>query len=541
MIGGVCVAMNTFNKDQVFDYVSTADSWINVNDGLGPIRIRNLISPLIDSINDEGGVSYVLNVNERYRSSTLATVLDALVDVKLLPLDAIHYMQDHLYSLRDSFTPKNDNDDKIEKQPEDAPAWGIDETPSVWTTSMAVIALLNTGFVTRDTTTRDMVTELRDTIYWLVEQAYPDGGWGYQKFPESPACLPSVPMTALAMKAIIIAQNDRRLFNDDAKGNRRFNKIVTALEKGKDFLMRKMQADQNDSLAYWSYQDVPGVSITTWVLETLKFLAESAISCYNLDEYETLKPKVLNYIYENLPDKDIEETYCQSEKFFFAEKSAALKYKPHLKSEKSFYTFKPFIVSKLLDLGENPHNPRICLMVKWLLENREQHWTIQEYNSSSPCSISAAMAINVIVKWLKRINEKSFSSIVFTFINSPTTIAAENNGNCIYQLPCNSTGMNYSLTNDAPSNTSGLFAFMRRHKIIVWFASVVIMYFVLDYIISLPALATLSQNMLSGSKYLEVIILGAIGSLLASFIQWICHKVKRDNHRPNQEGDGANG
>ena len=532
--------MKTFNKDQVFDYVSTADSWININDGLGPIRIRNLIAPLIESINDEGGVSYVLNVDERYRSSTLATVLDALVDVKLLPLDAVHHMQDHLYSLKDGFTPKNENDDKISKQTEDAPAWGIDETPSVWTTSMVVIALLNTGFVTRDTTSKDVVSTLRDTIYWLVEQAYPEGGWGYQKFPESPACLPSVPMTALAMKAIIIAQNDQRLFNDDAKRNRRFNKIVTALERGKDFLLTNKQVNQNDSSIYWSYRDVPGVSITTWVLETLKFLAESTISCYKVDDYESLKPEVMNYIYKNLPDENMIETYCQSEKFFFAEKSAALKYKPQLKSEKAFYTFKPFIVSKLLDLGENPHNPKICLMVKWLLENREQHWTIQEYNSSSPCSISAAMAINVIVKWLKHINEKSFSNIVFSFINSPSTITTGDSNNCIYNLPCNSTSTNTSVINVSPIESNRLYAFMSRHKIIMWFVSVIIMYFVLDFIINLPVLETLSQNLLSGSKYIEVVILGAIGSLLASFIQWIYHKIRSSNHLSNQERSGAN-
>lgn len=535
--------MNAFNKDQVFDYVSTADSWININDALGPIRIRNLIAPLIESINDEGGVSYVLNVDDRYRSSTLATVLDALVDVKLLPLDAVHHMQDHLFSLKDSFTPKTDNDDKIDKLPEDAPAWGIDETPSVWTTSMAVIALLNTGFVTRDTTTRDMVTELRDTIYWLVEQAYPEGGWGYQKFSESPACLPSVPMTALAMKAIIIAQNERRLFNDDAKRSRRFNKIVTALEKGKDFLMKKEQTNQDGSSVYWSFQDVPGVSITTWVLETLKLLAESTIPCYSPDEYKALKPKVLRFIYEDLPNENIEESYCQSEKFFFADKSASLKYKPQLKAEKSFYTFKPFIVSKLLDLGESPHNPQICLMVKWLLENREQHWTIQEYNSSSPCSISAAMAINVIVKWLKHINEKSFSNIVFTFINSPDAITVGNNNNCIYHLPCNSDGANNTPPNNAPPESSGLFAFMSRHKfkIIGWFISVVIMYFVLDYVISLPSLVTLSQNLFSGEKYVEVIIVGAIGSLLGSFVLWAGHRLLEVIRRSNQEGGGTHG
>ena len=87
-------------------------------------------------------------------------------------------MQDHLYDLKDHFSPRTENDDKIDKQQEDNPAWGIDETPSVWTTSMALIALLNTGFVNRDTITKEIIYDLRDTVYWLVNQAYPDGGWG---------------------------------------------------------------------------------------------------------------------------------------------------------------------------------------------------------------------------------------------------------------------------------------------------------------------------------------------------------------------------
>lgn len=526
--------MKPFNKDQVFDYVSTADSWININDGLGHIRIRNLISPLIESINDEGGVSYVLNVDERYRSSTLATVLDALVDVQLLPLDAVHHMQDHLYGLKDNFTPRNENDDKINKKTEDNPAWGIDETPSVWTTSMVVIALLNTGFVTRDTTSKDMVAALRDTIYWLVEQAYPDGGWGYQKFPESPACRSSVPMTALAMKAIIVAQNNQRLFNDDAKRDRKFNKIVTALEKGKDFLIANKQIEQNDSLIYWNYLDVPGVSITAWVIETLKLLAESTIPCYKTEDFEALRPKVINYIYENLPDEENIGTYCQSEKFFFAEKSTSLKYKPELKTEKAFYTFKPFIISKLLDLGEDPFNSKICLMVKWLLENREQHWTIQEYNSSSPCSISAAMAINVIVKWLKSISENSFSNIVCALISSSPTIAINDNSDCIYNLPCYSPNSNRSPSNLPPPNR--VLAFVGRHKIIAWGVSVVIMYFLLDYIINLPILLYLAQNMFSGSKYAEVIVLGVIGSLLASFLASFFLKLIRKINRVINRG-----
>lgn len=520
--------MKPFNKDQVFDYISTADSWININDTLGPIRIRHLASSLIESINNEGGVSYVLNVDKRYRSSTLATVLDALADVNLLPSDAIHQMQDHLYDLKEHFSPRTEEDDMIAKKPEDLPAWGIDETPSVWTTSMAIIALLNTKFVTRDTTTKEIISDLRDTIYWLVDQAYPDGGWGYQKYPESPACSSSVPMTALAMKAIIIAQNDQRLFNSDAKANRKFNKIVSALERGKVFLITNQQ-ETTDSLIHWNYienSENSGICITAWVLETLKLLAESEFSCFTINEFESLKPKVIRYIYKNMPTTTNIGQYSQSEMFFYANKTTTLKYKPRLEKDKIFYTFRPSIVSKLLDWGEDPFNPQICLIVKWLLENREEHWKIQEYNSSSPCSISTAMAINVIVKWLKCISEKSFSNIVNSFISSSFP-ATNHDINCMYRLPCCTTNSNDSLSNISNSKRNMVKTYISSHKITSWFISVVIMYFLLDFIIDLPILTTLWQNMFGGAKYVEVVILGTIGSLLGTFIEGKYHKVKR--------------
>ena len=83
-----------FDKKLVFDYIATADSWINLDDALGEINIRDLTTPLINSINDDGGVSYVLETSERYRASTTATVLEMLDDVNLLPANAVHHMHD---------------------------------------------------------------------------------------------------------------------------------------------------------------------------------------------------------------------------------------------------------------------------------------------------------------------------------------------------------------------------------------------------------------------------------------------------------------
>ena len=480
-----------FDRDQVFDYINTADSWININDTLGSLRIKELMQPLIDSINDEGGVSYVLGDNHRYRTSTLATVLDALFDVKLLPLSAVHQMQRHLYELKDTFHPIDSIDDVIDKSPEDVAAWGIDEAPSVWTTSMAIIALMNTEFASIDTTDRDVIRDLRESVYWLADQAYIDGGWGYQKFAGSASCVSSVPMTALAMKAILLAQRDGKLFNSDARNNRKFSKITSAIVKGKDYLFSQKKEDQD--YVYWEYDGKEAVSITTWVLETLSILAKSNFTFYKAEEFEILKKRVVGFIYSRLPDNKSIGSYSQSERFFIAKKADGLKYKQNLSADKSFYTFKPFIVSKLLDLGEDPQDPKIVLIVKWLLENREKHWIIQEYNEAAPCSISAAMAINVIVKWLQRLSELSLSTTVSALLDNKPLIKSK-------RIP-------------KPWVAS------------LWVATSFLMYFPINYVLKLPFLKDIATNMFSGQDYFQIIILGALGSILGGIITWLFSQV----------------
>ncbi len=427
-----------FDKDQVFDYIETADSWINLNDALGEINIRGLTEPLINSINEEGGVSYVLGSQKRYRASTTATVLDALADVNLLPSDAIHQMQDHLYKLRDSFTPLEKEDDKISKDSEDKMAWGIDEAPSVWTTSKVLIALITTQYSRRDDFTHKQRTDLRDSVYWLAEQAYDDGGWGYQHYENSPACKSSVPMTALAMRAIFLAQKDDSIFNADARKASRFHKIKNALSKGKRYLLnhkventQRMENGDEKQTVHWEYAGKAGVAISIWALDALKLLTTDKMYWQLEEEYPILERKVLNFIYDNLPDQDNLDTYCQSELFFTANADEGVKYKPYLARDKKFYTFIPYVVSSLLDRGENPYNPKIITMIRWLLNNREQHWAIQEYNTAAPCSISAAMAINVIVKWLKKVSQTTFSNSVINLLRD--TI---NERICPYGLNC---------------------------------------------------------------------------------------------------------
>ena len=290
-----------------------------------------------------------------------------------------------------------------------------------------------------------------------------------------PSCVSSVPMTALAMKAILLAQRDGKLFNSDARNNRKFSKITSANVKGKDYLFSQKKEDQD--YVYWEYDGKEAVSITTWVLETLSILAKSNFTFYKAEEFEILKKRVVGFIYSRLPDNKSIGSYSQSERFF---------------ADKSFYTFKPFIVSKLLDLGEDPQDPKIVLIVKWLLENREKHWIIQEYNEAAPCSISAAMAINVIVKWLQRLSELSLSTTVSALLDNKPLIKSK-------RIP-------------KPWVAS------------LWVATSFLMYFPINYVLKLPFLKDIATNMFSGQDYFQI-ILGALGSILGGIITWLFSQV----------------
>lgn len=106
---------------------------------------------------------------------------------------------------------------------------------------------------------------------------------------------------------------------------------------------------------------------------------------------------------------------------FRAKKDAGLKYKPApLKREKVFYSFTPYIISYIIREDETyVDNPKILSVIKWVLAHRDDAWLIPtNYNSNNACTISVAMAINVIVNWLKvRTNsliEKDFDELLIS-------------------------------------------------------------------------------------------------------------------------------
>ncbi len=381
------------NKKRIITLAEQDDRWIAQVDAMSPLTIKGLVEKLVDSIDQEGAVAYEVDTKRRYRTSTLATVLECMYDIRLLPEEDLLIMQRKLLRLKDEFTPLEDADDVIDKGEEDKPAWGIDEAPSVWTTSKALTALFSTQYEP----TPEEEKGIAASVEWLANQAYADGGWGYQKYDTIEACKSSVPMTSFAMKALGLALQQSYIQNlIDVK------QVKSKLVAGLDYL-KKTKSEKKNEKCVWSYGGKENLSATIWAIEAWKIAVQVIDNKkeYYSKIYSKIAPIALKYVVEKLPEKD-EDSW--SECFFRANKDDGLKYKKGpLKKDKAFYSFTPYIISYIIKENESyVENDKILKVMKWVLAHRDDSWLIKEnYNSDNACTITVAMAINVIVNWLK--------------------------------------------------------------------------------------------------------------------------------------------
>ena len=388
--------LKSINKKRILALAEQDDQWINRAEQIGALTIRGLVEKLVDSIADDGSVAYEANIKGRYRTSTLATVLECMNDIRLLPEEDLKIMQKKLLSLKDVFVPMEDTDDVISKNKEDQPAWGIDESPSVWTTSKALLAL----FTTKYEPNSEEEKSISESVIWLANQAYDDGGWGYQKCAKIPSCCPNVPMTALAMKTLGLAlQQDFviKRINERQMGD----KLIAGLE-----YLKRNKIEITNKKCVWQYEGEDNLSVTVWALEAWKIASDVLKVRYNKPYYSKIyrkiKPITLKYVVESLPEEAEDNNWTEC--FFRAKKEHGLKYKPApLKRDKVFYSFTPYIISYIIREDETYiDNPKILSVIKWVLAHRDDVWLIPtNYNSNNACTISVAMAINVIVNWLK--------------------------------------------------------------------------------------------------------------------------------------------
>ncbi|HML84998.1 MAG TPA: hypothetical protein PKE52_07550 [Bacteroidales bacterium] len=386
--------------------ISFIDKLLMCQSALLDCSLQEMSEGLLGAIKENGSVSYLIGMEGRFRTTPLASVIEALYDADMLPEDVLQVMQGQLYECRDKLDRFNSEEDEITKDPEDMAAWSVDEGPSVWTTSKTIFTLIKTGF--HKICDKQQLDGLDRAVKWLVDQAYTqDNGalaWGFQHDESLVDCAPSIPMTALALKAIGIAYDNREIIH---KGEKRKNGYFRQYIYGVKYLIEKRH--EEDGKCYWEYDSKASITATVLALEAMGTLKRDT-NIVSQEELQGIKKRALNWIIEFFNGSET----STSDPFF---KYQITKYKRKEKI-RVFYAFVPYYASFLIKNGVSPFHPKICACIRWLIENKEKNWAINDYNSPEPCSFSAAMAINTIVVWLRCVNEQTYQSIAAKIISN---------------------------------------------------------------------------------------------------------------------------
>ena len=96
-----------------------------------------------------------------------------------------------------------------------------------------MVALFKTGFIPAS---KEEEKSIKESVLWLANQAYSNGGWGYQKEENIVSCRDNVPMTALAMKALSLSLLDPYISPniDSNKSNKCARSRIGLFEKEKE-------------------------------------------------------------------------------------------------------------------------------------------------------------------------------------------------------------------------------------------------------------------------------------------------------------------
>lgn len=352
-------------------------------DAISENRLSEWITPLIDNITDDGSVPYLLGESERYRASPLASTISWLEKANLLPIPVLKKMQEQLLSLRDKNILSDPKNGIAEKTPEDIDGWSLGEGVSVWSTSCAIEALLDSHRIGIS-----YADKFKSSVIWLAKQRHSNGAWAYQLHSN---CATNIIMTALALRSLALAYTEpnRTCFSfsvDDAL------LLEQAIASGFNYI--KENCTSKKRKVYWSFQNRPHCAATTWALMALRqvSLCDADISSECTKFYQEIKDRALLFVASCLPKNSVR---WEDEPFVY---EGGAKYAP----QKNYVSFSATLLPQLFELGVSPFHPRVIAQIKWLVENPSE-WKISTYDTGKICYFTYAMALSSIVSWYQRV------------------------------------------------------------------------------------------------------------------------------------------
>ena len=374
--------MNQF-KSLWLEHIANIDSYIHM-DAFSGKDMATWFSPLIDSITDEGAVPYLLNTPERFRASPLSSTISWLDQENLIPVRILDKMQDMLLKLRDSNIPTDQHGGNTKKKPEDADGWSLGEGVSVWSTSMSIIALLDSHG-----NGQKKAATFKSSVLWLAKQTCPDTkGWAYQLHPN---CLANPVMTSLALRALALTLMPSNKGFFQFSGDEIYI-IRNAIVSGLDYL--KSTCVESGRKSYWCFNKTPNCAATTWALLALRQILLTEETFPNFDEtyYASIKGRALLFVLSKMP-KQFEK--WKDEQFVF---EGGAKYG----RQKNYFSFSPTLLPQLFNIGLSPYHPKVINQIKWIVDNPDK-WLITDYDQNITCTFTYAMVLATLSSWAKRI------------------------------------------------------------------------------------------------------------------------------------------
>jgi len=385
--GGVYMSID---KDLWMEHLVHIDRYANIK-SFTQKKLTEWFTPLIDSITGDGAVPYLLGTAKRFRASPLSSTISWLEQEGLIPVEILDKMQTMLLKLRDANIDNDEEIGKNEKKPEDIDGWSLGEGVSVWSTSMAIIAMLDTYG-----NGQKKATEFKSSVLWLVKQRNEnEKGWAYQLYTN---CAVNTIMTALAVRALALAitQPNKDCFNFT---NDEFRDIKIAILGGFDYL--KEMRKQEHGKIYWTFNEIPHCVATTWALLALRQMSQvgefpDAEDCYS-SSLEGSLSFVLSKMPTEIQEWESEQIVCEG----------GAKYS----KQKNYYSFSATLLPQLFVLGLSPYEPKVINQIAWLIKNPDE-WKIEKYDRTSICTFTYAMVLAVLIAWEKRVGSLTASIVL---------------------------------------------------------------------------------------------------------------------------------
>lgn len=304
------------------------------------------------------------SVRAEYYTSTTATALLALHHVNALNKELYDQFYDTLFWIRDHTSNLHSQD----KLSEDAVAWDIAESASVWATSLAVWALIGTGY------NGSRSNEIKDAIVWLLNQQKSDGGWGFDSRTPS-----SLIFTAPTLHVLNIATSSSLNFTAQE-----LSQIDRAKNIGVRFILENCHRESKT--AFWKLRignnETPDPTATLYAIWSL----------FEIDarQHKSLIQGGIEYLRSTLQNNGIWEL-----------KTIATETNTKYGVHKIVISFTPSFVIFLLRAGCNPFEDICFGPIQWLGKNRlSTGWNLPGY-SESATSFATAYAIWTMGNWSK--------------------------------------------------------------------------------------------------------------------------------------------